>query len=151
MKRGSMPVITSLIWPRGRVEVEVAVDADLDAVAEAEAMALEHRAQAVAAGREHRHVDDRLGVGGVGGVVGEREVGVRSAGVPPLDLAAHPQPVLAAPDATVDHLGQLADGVGALGIDDRLVVDPVLEVELRLGHDGREVLRGGGSVATRRR
>ena len=81
----------------GRVEVEVAVDADLDPVAEAESMTLEHRAQAVAAGREHRHVDDRLGVGGVGGVVGEGEVGVGSAGVPSLDLAAYPQPVARRP------------------------------------------------------
>ncbi len=55
----------------------------------------------------------------VGLVVGEREVGVRPPGVPALDLAAHPQPVLAAADATVDQLGQLADRVRALGVDDR--------------------------------
>ena len=78
--------------PTGRgVEVEVAVDAHLHPVAEDEPVAIEHAPQPLALRGEEGHLDHRLGLGLV---VGEREVGVRTSRAPALDLAAHPHPVV---------------------------------------------------------
>ena len=148
VKRGSMPPIFRRQPPRRGVEVEVAVDAHLHAVAEDEPVALEETAQPLALGGEEGHLDHGLRVGLV---VGEGEVGVRPPRAPALDLAAHPDPVVeAGPQPRVDHLGELADGERALGLEvaGRAVSDPKSSsgCDMTAG-----VLPGWHGGATRRR
>ena len=89
-----------------RVEVEVAEDAHLHAVGEAQAVRGEQRAQALAGVGEELHAQHGLAPGRV---VGEGEVGVAAALAPPLDLAAHPDPVAEpAAQRRVDGVGELA-------------------------------------------
>ncbi len=114
-----------------RVVVEVAEDAHLHPVAEPQPVLLQQRAQAHPGVGEE--LDPHHGLT-ARGVVGEREVGVAAALVPPLDLAAHPDAVAErAPQRPVHGVGELADRERRVGgVVERLVA----EVEGRLAGGG---------------